>query len=78
MSPSVFATSQLSISLSYLNRPPEGTSCPVPGRITRGEWLCEKQQIPISDNGDLETYPGNLGILSDTKYKMFPQLSNVD
>ena len=46
----------------YLNHQPEGTSCPVPGRIARGEWRCEKQQIPISDNGDLETYPGDLGI----------------
>ena len=49
--------------LINLNYQPEGTSCPVPGRIARGEWRCEKQQIPISDNGDLETYPGDLGII---------------
>ena len=71
VSPSVFATSQLSISLFYLNHPPEGTSCPVPGRIARGVWRCEKQQIPISDNGDLETYPGILGKL-DIRVKKWP------
>ena len=53
------AISQLAhLSLYNLHYPPEGKSCPRPGRIAGGEWKCEEQQIPISDNGDLKTYPG--------------------
>ena len=53
------AISQLAhLSLYNLHHPCEGKSCPRPGRIAGGEWKCEEQQIPISDNGDLKTYPG--------------------